>query len=83
VTTAIVPPDLAALASLPDDALISVGQVATLYGCSTRHTWRAADAGLIPSPIRVGRIVRWRIGTIRDHIRAGCKPVRPAGRAGQ
>jgi predicted DNA-binding transcriptional regulator AlpA len=74
--TAFVPPDLAALANLPDDALINVGQVAKLYCCSIRHAWRAADQGLIPHPLRVGRIVRWRLGTIRDHIRSGCRPVR-------
>jgi predicted DNA-binding transcriptional regulator AlpA len=67
---------LAALANLPDDALIGVAQVAQLYSCSTRHAWRAADGGLIPAPLRVGRIVRWRIGSIRDHIRGGCQPVR-------
>jgi predicted DNA-binding transcriptional regulator AlpA len=81
VTTALVPPGLAALASLPDDALIGVRVVAQLYSCSERHVWRAADAGLIPPPLRVGRIVRWRIGTIRDHIRDGCPPIPPAGRA--
>jgi predicted DNA-binding transcriptional regulator AlpA len=80
VKTAIAPPDLAALAGLPDDALIGVGSVALLYGCSTRHAWRAADGGLIPPPMRVGRIVRWRIGTIREHIRDGCKPIRAAKR---
>jgi predicted DNA-binding transcriptional regulator AlpA len=74
----IAPPDLAALAGLPDDALVGVSAVAMLYGCSTRHAWRAADGGLIPPPLRVGRIVRWRIGTVREHIRNGAKPVRTA-----
>jgi hypothetical protein len=80
VTTALAPPDLAALGNLPDDALIGVDQVALLYDCSVRHAWRAADRGLIPSPLRVGRNVRWRIGTVREHIRGGCKPCRTAGR---
>ena len=80
MATSIVPPDLAALANLPDDALIGVAAVAALYSCSTRHAWRAADGGLIPAPIRVGRIVRWRIGAIRDHIRGGCRPTRRAER---
>jgi hypothetical protein len=75
-----VSPDLAALANLPDDALIGVNLVAALYSCSARHAWRAADAGLIPRPLRVGRNVRWRLGTLRDHIRDGCKPCRTAGR---
>jgi predicted DNA-binding transcriptional regulator AlpA len=72
-----IPPELAALANLPDDALVGVRAVAALYSCSQRHAWRAADRGLIPQPVRVGGIVRWRIGTIREHIRAGCNPVAP------
>jgi predicted DNA-binding transcriptional regulator AlpA len=80
MTSVIVPPDLAALANLPDDFLITVGQVALLYSCSTRHAWRAADGGLIPPPVRVGRLVRWRLGTIREHLRGGCRPVRTTGR---
>jgi hypothetical protein len=81
MTAVVVPPDLAALANLPDDALIGVSIVARLYSCSERHAWRAADAGLIPPPLRVGRIVRWRIGTIREHIRGGCKPLAPSANA--
>jgi predicted DNA-binding transcriptional regulator AlpA len=72
---------LATLAELPDDSLIDVRPMSRLYACSVRHVWRAADAGLIPAPVRVGRLVRWRVGTIREHIRNGCKPVRPGGRA--
>ena len=70
-----IPPDLAALTNLPDDALIGVAAVAALYACSERHVWRAAERGLIPQPARVGGIVRWRIGSVREHIRAGCKPL--------
>jgi hypothetical protein len=81
MTVSILPPDLVVLAALPDDALIAVGSVAKLYDCSVRHVWRAADGGLIPPPLSVGRLRRWRIGTIREHIRNGCKPTRSAGRA--
>jgi hypothetical protein len=81
VSTSILPADLMALASLPDDALIAVDQVAHLYACSVRHCWRAADLGLIPAPLPVGRLRRWRLGTLREHIRGGCRPVR--GRARQ
>jgi hypothetical protein len=73
-------PELEALSNLPDDALIAVDSVAALYSCSTRHAWRAADRGLIPRPLHVGHIVRWRIGTIREHIRAGCPSVRKGAR---
>jgi hypothetical protein len=66
MSTAIAPPHLAALANLPDDAVVGVGTVARLYSCSKRHAWRAANAGLITAPLRVGCIVRWRIGSIRE-----------------
>jgi len=72
---------LAALASLPEDALIDIDQVAMLYSCSVRHAWRSADRGLIPAPVRLGRNVRWRIGTLREHIRGGCKPCQPVERS--
>jgi hypothetical protein len=80
VTTSLAPQDLAALAALPDDALVGVESVAQLYACSARHVWRAADGGLIPPPLRIGRCRRWRIGALRDHIRAGCRPVRTVER---
>jgi len=80
MTAAIDPPIVsdvvATLTNRPDDSLIDIGQVAALYSCSERHAWRATDAGLIPAPLRVGRLVRWRLGTIRYHIRGGCRPVR-------
>jgi hypothetical protein len=75
----LVPADLAVLASLPDDALIHATQAAALYGCSVRHLWRAAGR-LIPAPLAVGRLKRWRLGTLREHIRSGCKPIRQGGR---
>ena len=81
MATAIVPPELAALACLPDDALIGVDLVAAFYSCSSRHVFRSADAAMIPQPIRLGRAVRWRVGTIRQHIRDGCPALGQAGRA--
>jgi predicted DNA-binding transcriptional regulator AlpA len=68
---------LAALADLPDDAMIAVEAVSQLCAWSTRHTWRMVDAGGMPAPRRVGRLCRWRIGDIKEWIRQGCKPVRP------
>jgi predicted DNA-binding transcriptional regulator AlpA len=72
-------PELAALANLPDDALIGVASVAALYSCSQRHVWRSADGEQIPPPMHLGRIVRWRLGTIRQHIRDGCPTTRRQG----
>src|SRR5262245_41252021 len=75
------PADLAALAGTPDDATVGVGAVAVVLSCSERHLWRRVDAGRAPAPLRIGRLRRWRIGTLRDWIRGGCQPVRQAGRA--
>ncbi len=53
--TAIVPPDLAALQALLDE-----NAVAQLIDCSTRHVYRLAGAGLMPTPVKLGTLVRWR-----------------------
>jgi predicted DNA-binding transcriptional regulator AlpA len=81
MTTATVPSDLAALATLPDDAAIDVSPVSHLLKCSERHVWRMVDIGIMPPPLRLGRLRRWRLGTLRAWIAGGCKPCRSAGRA--
>jgi hypothetical protein len=70
--TASPPPRLATLADLPDDALVGIDVATALYACSVRHFRRATDRGLVPPPVRIGTLVRWRIGTLREHIRSGC-----------
>jgi len=66
---------------LPDDAVVGVDPVAQVLDCSVRHIWRMADAGLMPAPLKLGRLRRWRVGTIRQWIAGGCKPARTARRA--
>ena len=39
--------------------LMDVEGVATLLNISVRHVLRLSDLGKIPSPIRLGRSVRW------------------------
>jgi predicted DNA-binding transcriptional regulator AlpA len=67
---------MADLAALPDDSAIDAGAVATMTSCSSRHVWRMADQGLLPAPLRLGRLRRWRVGTLREWLRDGAKPVR-------
>lgn len=49
---------------------------------SPRHIRRQVDAGRMPAPVRLGRLLRWRMETgdpttgIRDWIQAGCPRVR-------
>ena len=42
-----------------DSALMNVKELSTLLGVSVRTTWRLRSAGKLPSPIRIGRSVRW------------------------
>ncbi len=39
--------------------LLTVDDLARLLGCSRRHVWRLRDAGDLPAPIRLGKLVRW------------------------
>ena len=62
--------------------------VAALCECSSRHIRRQSDAGLMPRPVHVGRLVRWRLRTgnpmtgVLDWIDAGCPSCRTATKGG-
>src|SRR5262249_5650394 len=60
-------------------ALLDVRAVAELLDCSTRHVYRLADAGLMPGPVRIGALVRWRRQELMDWIAKGCVPCRTRG----
>ena len=64
-----------------DSALLDVENVAELLRCSRRHVYRLADSGRMPSPIKLGALVRWDRRALLDWIQAGCPPVRRIGRA--
>jgi excisionase family DNA binding protein len=55
--------------------LLDVRSVAALLGSSTKHVWRLRDDGLLPAPVRVGALVRWRASDLNRWIEQGC----PAG----
>ena len=60
--------------------LLDVRDVATLLGgCSTRHIYRLADAGLMPRPVKLGALVRWRRAELEVWIGAGCPSQQPGG----
>ena len=59
-------------------ALLDVGQVAGLLQCSTVHVYRLRDAGKLPRPIKIGRLLRWRRDDLLDWLQAGCPPQRVA-----
>lgn len=64
-----------------------VDAIAALIPCSPRHVRRRAAAGLMPRPVHVGRLVRFRLRTgdpktsVLDWIEAGCPNCRPAPKA--
>ncbi len=54
--------------------LLTVREVAELLRVHPRSVWRAASAGDIPKPIRIGpKVVRWRLADLVAHIE-GAKP---------
>ena len=58
-----------------DLCLITAAELAGLLKLSTRNVWRLRSAGKMPQPIRLGGVVRWRLGEVKKWIAAGCPPV--------
>ncbi|MEK6260097.1 MAG: helix-turn-helix domain-containing protein [Planctomycetota bacterium] len=58
-----------------------VDAIAELLGCSSRHVRRLADAGAMPRPLHLGRLVRWRRADVDEWLAAGCPPCRPVPKA--
>ena len=64
-----VPAALRDFDSLPDSAIVRVGVVARVRGCSITTVWRHASSGLIPKPEKVSEgITGWRVGDLRRCI---------------
>jgi excisionase family DNA binding protein len=75
---------LRATATLPASlasALLDVQDVADALKCSRRHIYRMSDSGRMPTPIKLGALVRWNRDILMRWIADGCPPVRRAGRA--
>lgn len=60
--------------------LVDVREVARLADCSTRHVFRLVERGLMPAPVKVGRLTRFRREQIERWISDGCPPARTGGR---
>jgi excisionase family DNA binding protein len=56
--------------------LLDVQGVADLLGCSARHVYRLSDAGKMPTPVRLGSLVRWSKAAITAWVADGCPTVR-------
>lgn len=66
-------------ADLPSEdltqTLVGADWLATTIGCSSRHILRMVDAGLMPKPIKLGRLTRWRRCEIEQWLANGCPEV--------
>ena len=62
--------------------MLDVKAVAGLLACSPRSVYRLADGGKMPRPVKLGSLVRWRGGELRDWIADGCPVFRPTMKGG-
>lgn len=60
----------------PPRRLIDADAVARKLSWSRRQTFRAADSGLMPPGLRLGRLRRWDESELDSRIASGCRPVR-------
>ena len=60
--------------SLPDNALIRLPVVTSLFSCSRATLWRGVKTGRFPSPRHVGRMTVWVLGEVRQTLQAIATP---------
>lgn len=66
--------------TLPTRQAWNADEVAARLGCSVRHVFRMADAGLMPWGFKLGTLRRWNSDEIESWVSGGAKPVRKGGR---
>ena len=52
--------------------MMSVDEIATCLGISSRTVWRLKAKGDLPKSVKIGRAVRWRKSDIYAWIEQGC-----------
>lgn len=65
--------NLRLIPSLPDDALIRIAIVTSLFACSKATLWRGVKTGRYPAPRRMGdgaRMTVWVLGEVRKALQA-------------
>ena len=67
-------PNLTAADFASQPVLLDVHSVSKLLACSARHVYRLADAGKMPRPLKLGKLVRWPRGKLEDWVAKGCPP---------
>ena len=56
--------------------LLDVNALAKMIAFGVRTCWRYAGAGLIPPPVKIGKLKRWRRVDIDKWTEGGCRPWR-------
>ena len=59
--------------------MLTTQDLADLLRCSPRTIYRLVDVGRIPSPCRLGSLVRWTSSAIEAWLAAGCPTCRQKG----
>ena len=59
---------LAGFDLLPDCALVDQPVVQALFVIKHATVWRHVKSGIIPAPVKVGRLARWRVGELRASL---------------
>jgi len=65
----------AEISTTPSLALVTADDLAKQLSCSPRHVRRLSDRGAMPTPIRLGGLVRWERSAIERWIASGCPVV--------
>jgi len=66
------------LSSKPNDdnaRMLTVKEIAERLRISERSVRRQVSRKLIPQPIYIGRLARWRLGTFLEWMDKGCPPI--------
>ncbi len=58
--------------SIEASRMMSVADIAYRLNCSARTVWRLRDRGLMPQPIKLGKLIRWKAETIERWIAEDC-----------
>jgi predicted DNA-binding transcriptional regulator AlpA len=67
---------IAAAPATQGHRLIDANVVSQECGWSRHNTIRAADQGLMPASVKIGRLRHWDEAEIDAWIASGCRPVR-------
>lgn len=56
-------------------AMLTAEEITHVVNCSPRTVHRLADEGVLPSPVRIGGMLRWWRPDIEGWIERGCPKV--------